>query len=514
MKKFFAKNYIAVGVVVFLAAIGGAYWYVSTAIPPAFGAVTVAKGNVVQSVDEPGSVLVENSVVMSFQESGQIAQVNVSEGSQVSAGTVLADLDSAQLSAAVQQTQAAVSQANAGLAAAQAQLSQLASGTRPQQITIDESAVTSANQALGIAVGNAYSASDDAVRNQLDNMFSNAQSNNPAFLVPNNGIQGTVNSIQNQRVQIGTALAAWYAALNATSTGFDPASLSATVMANLQQIQSYIDTIALVVNNANTSVSTPAAILAQYKGDIAAARAEIEASNSAVSSDESALTAAQNALALAQAGSTPQTIATQQAVVAQAQAAVAQAQAAAASAQVVFDHSSLVAPFGGTVQNLTAQVGQVVSPGVPMMTLINASGLKIETYVSEKDVANIKPGDTAQVTLDAFGIGTTFPAAVSTVDAAQTQVNGTAAYMVTLHFTNPNSQIKDGMTGDVHIIEAEHDNVIAVSSNLVINDKSTYFVLVQKGSASEKVSVQIGLVGASTTEVTSGLNVGDTITNF
>jgi RND family efflux transporter MFP subunit len=186
----------------------------------------------------------------------------------------------------------------------------------------------------------------------------------------------------------------------------------------------------------------------------------------------------------------------------------------AASAQVAFNNASLVAPFAGTVQNLTAQVGQVVTPGIPMMTLINASGLKIETYVSEKDVANIKSGDTAQVTLDAFGTGTTFPATVSTVDAAQTQVNGAAAYMVTLHFTNPNSQIKDGMTGNVHIIEAEHDNVIAVPSNLVINDNNAYFVLVQKGSAAEKVPVQIGLVGVSTTEITSGLNVGDTINNF
>lgn len=500
MKNFFIKNYIAIGIVAVVAIGGGVYWYISTATPPAFGVITVQKGNVVQSVDEPATVLAENSATLSFQESGQIAHVYVSEGSNVSAGEALADLDSAQLSAAVQQ-------ANAGLAAAQAQLSQLASGTRPQQLTIDESAVTSADQALGIAVGNAYSAADDAVRNQLDNMFSNAQSSNPSFLVPNDDMQGTVNAIQDERVQIGGALTAWYTALNATSTGFDPASLATTTADTLQQIASYIDTIALVVNSANTSISTPAATLAAYKEDVAAARTEVEASISAVSGDQSTLTAAENTLALAQAGSTPQAIAAQQ-------AAVQQAQAQLASAEVALNNASLVAPFSGTVQNLTAQVGQVVSPGAPMMTLINNSGLKIEAYVSEKDVANIQPGDAAEVTLDAFGTGTTFPATVSTVDAAQTQVNGAAAYMVTLHFTNPNSQIKDGMTGNVHIIEAEHDNVIAVPSNLVINDDNSYFVLVQHGSAIDKVPVQIGLVGASTTEITSGLNVGDTITNF
>jgi RND family efflux transporter MFP subunit len=499
MKAFFIKNYIVVGILVLLAAGGAAYWYISTATPPAFGSITVGKGNVIESVDEPGSVLAENSAMMSFQEGGQIAHVYVSEGSQVSAGTVLADLDSAQLNAAVQQ-------ANAGLAAAQAQLDQLASGTRPQQITIDESAVTSADQSLGIAVGNAYSASDDAVRNQLDNMFSNPQSNNPTFLVPDSDSQ-TVNNIQGQWLQIGASLTAWYTALNATSTGFDPATLAGTAASNLSQIQSYIDTIALAVNGATPNTTVPAATLAQYKADVATARAEIEASISAVSGDQSALTAAQNVLSLAQAGSTPQAIEAQQAVVAQAQAALT-------SAQVALNNASLVAPFSGTVQDLTAQVGQVVSPGTPMMSLINEGGLKIQAYVSEKDVANVRPGDAADVTLDAFGTGTAFPATVTTVDAAETQVNGSAAYLVTLHFENSNGQIKDGMTGNVHIIEAEHDNVIIVPSNFVINNGNDYFVVVPDGKTTMQQPVTIGIVGASTTEITSGLSVGETISNF
>jgi RND family efflux transporter MFP subunit len=499
MKQFFIKNYIVLGIIVLLAAAGGAYWYVHSATPPAFGAVTVAKGNVIQSVDEAGTVDAENSAAVSFQGAGQIAHVYVSEGSTVSAGTVLADLDSAQLSAAVQQ-------ANAALAGAQAQLALLQSGTRPQQLQIDQSSVASADQTLGIAVGNAYSASDDAVRNQLDNMFANTQSNNPTFIVPNSNSQ-TINNITSERLTIGAALTQWYAALNATSTGFDPATLAGTALTDLQQIQSYIDQISLVVNEATPNGQLTAATIAQYKGDVATARAEIEASISAISGDQSALTAAQNQLTLAQAGSTPQAIQAQQAV-------VAQAQAQAAAAQVALDHASLVAPFSGMVQNLTAQVGQVVSPGAPVMSLINNSGLKIEIYVSEADVANIKPGDAATVTLDAFGTGTTFPATVSTIDAAQTQVNGSAAYLVTLHFTKSDSRLKDGMTGNVHIIEAEHDNVVEVPSNLLVNDGGSYFVLVQNGSVATRQPVQVGLVGVSTTEITSGLNVGDTINNF
>jgi HlyD family secretion protein len=500
MKAFFAKNSITIIVVVVVLAGGGAYWYVRSSVAPAFGTVTVGRGNVVASVDESANVLAENSAVLSFQEGGQIAHVYVSEGSQVSAGEALADLDASQLTAAAQQ-------ANAALAAAQAQLAQLQSGTRPQQLQIDESAVASADQALGIAVNNAYSASDDAVRNQLDNLFMNTQTNNPTFVVPDSNSQ-LITDITSQRLQVGASLNQWYVLLSTTTANFDPATLAGTASANLQQIESYIDQISLAVNQATPGGQLTAATISAYKGNIATARAEIEASISTIAGDQSALIAAQNVLTLAQAGSTPQQIQAQQ-------AAVAQAQAAAESAQVALNQASLVAPFSGTVQDLTAQVGQVVSPGVPMMSLINNSGLKIEAYVSETDVANIESGDAATVTLDAFGTGTTFPATVTTIDAAQTQVNGSAAYLVTLYFTNPNGQIKDGMTGNVHIVEAEHDNVIQVPSNLVINAAGSYFVLLQKGGIAVKQPVEIGLIGDSgMTEIVSGLSVGDKINSF
>lgn len=497
MKAFFQKNIITIGVLVVVVAGGLSYWYVQSSAAPAFGQTTIGKGNVIESVNEPGNVLAENNAAVSFQEGGQIASVNVSEGSVVSAGTVLATLNTAQLASAVQQ-------ANAAVATAQANLAEIASGTRPEQLQIDQSAVASADQSLGIAVENGYSSADDAVTNQIDNLFSNAQSSNPQFLIPNTNSQ-TGTTIQGQRVAIGAALNSWYSALN--TAGVDPATLVVPANGTLQQIESYINAVSLAVNNAGANGTITGTTLTQYKTDVATARTEVEASISAVSGANSALTSAQNVLTLAQDGATPQQIAAQQAVVEQAQAGLA-------SAQVALNNAALIAPFSGTVQNLTAQIGQVVSPGTPVLSLVNNSGLKIETYVSEADVAKIAVGDQANVTLDAFGTGTVFPATVSTVDAAETQVNGSPAYEITLHFVNPNSSIKDGMSGNVQIIAAEHDNVIEAPSNLVINNNGNYFVLVQNGNTTKQQPVQIGLVGDTMTEITSGLNVGDTITNF
>jgi hypothetical protein len=54
-----------------------------------------------------------------------------------------------------------------------------------------------------------------------------------------------------------------------------------------------------------------------------------------------------------------------------------------------------------------------------------------------------------------------------------------------------------------------------VPSNLIINDDGNYFVLVKNGGVTSKKSVTVGLVGDNgTTEITSGLSVGDSINNF
>ncbi len=499
MKKFLIDHIVSLSIGgIFLLSAAGAIWYLASNRTPSFSAVIAGRGNVIASLNEPAAVLAENNANLSFQAAGQIAHIYAKEGDTVSAGTVLADLGTASLQAGVQQAQAA-------LAAAQAKLGALQAGTRPEQLMIDETAVANAQSALTADIGNAYASADDAIHNQTDNLFTNPKSNNPIFLVPLSDSQ-TVNDIESSRLALETMFGSWYAALNGSSSA--PTALVTITNSALNRVQSYLDMLALPVNDATANSVMTASILAGYKTDVATARTEVGAAITTVTGAESALATAQSTLTLAQAGSTSQDIAAQQATVLQAQAALT-------AAQVALNNSSLVAPFAGTVQNLTAQIGQVVSPGVPVLALVNNSGLKIQTYVSEADVAKIKSGDSAQITLDAFGAGTMFPATITTVDTAESQVNGTPAYLVTLHFAKSEPQIKDGMTGNARIILAEDDNVVEVPSNLVINNNSSYFVLIQSPAGPQQRQVTIGLTGDNgMTEITSGVNAGDQLANF
>src|SRR5665213_3101633 len=117
-----------------------------------------------------------------------------------------------------------------------------------------------------------------------------------------------------------------YTTLNASSSTL--INLAATITTAWNQIKSYLDAIALAVNDATPNSTMTASVLAGYKVNVVTARNEVGTAITTLIGAQSTLTTAQNALALAQAGSTSQDIEVQQAAVDQTQAQVTAAQVA------------------------------------------------------------------------------------------------------------------------------------------------------------------------------------------
>jgi HlyD family secretion protein len=194
---------------------------------------------------------------------------------------------------------------------------------------------------------------------------------------------------------------------------------------------------------------------------------------------------------------------------------VAEAEAAVSSAELNVGNATIVAPFAGIIRNVIAQPGMVVSPNVPVLSIINNGVLKMDAYVSETDVAKVQSGQNVEVTLDAYGDGAQFPAQVTAVDTAETTFNGSPAYHVTLYFTQPDSRIRSGMTGNVLITASEKNNVVEVPSRLVLDDGGNNFVLVPGNGRPVRRQITTGLTGDNgMVEVTSGLSAGDKINDF
>lgn len=103
--------------------------------PPDYEYVTAAadRGEVVRTVSASGKLRALNTIKVGSEISGQVTQVYVDFNSPVTAGQVLAEIDSTRIRARVQQAQAQVSLAQASLAQADAAITRARTDVEVQQ---------------------------------------------------------------------------------------------------------------------------------------------------------------------------------------------------------------------------------------------------------------------------------------------------------------------------------------------------------------------------------------------
>ena len=84
-----------------------------------------------------------------------------------------------------------------------------------------------------------------------------------------------------------------------------------------------------------------------------------------------------------------------------AQAKVMQAQAAFAEAQLDFSYTRITAPSAGRIGSRQAEPGRQVQPGQPLMTVVDTHPW-VEAHFKETQLTALKPGQAAEVRIDAY----------------------------------------------------------------------------------------------------------------
>ncbi len=82
-------------------------------------------------------------------------------------------------------------------------------------------------------------------------------------------------------------------------------------------------------------------------------------------------------------------------------ARVHQAEVALAEARLQFSYTRITAPYRGRIGSRTAEAGQRVQPGQPLMTLVEAPPW-VEANFKETQLASLRPGQQAEISIDAF----------------------------------------------------------------------------------------------------------------
>lgn len=414
---------------------------------------------------------------------GVLDSIKVSEGETVTAGQVIAQMDTAPF--ALQ-----VAQAEAGLAQARAQLAAIDSQT-PIQAEID------AARAQVAAADQAYR----AAQQQVDTIGSQA---------PNSG---QVAAAQAATRAAQTAYAAASRAYDAAAAMSPNPSLDATVAAAaVARDQAYAGFLGAQAQEQALSGT-----------DLGAARAQAQAG-----ADQS-FAALQGARA--QLDRLTGTSASAQRSAAQ--AAVRQAAEALYIAQKALDDATLVAPIDGVVIFNSAAgaagaaaaaaaggmsgddgkpvEGSAVAPQAPPFTVVDLNALKFVAEVDEVDISRITTDMPASVSLDAFP-GQTFDTTVLRVNpAAQPTATGGTVFAVDLPLEDAAAGILLGMRGDADIEVSSVGSALTIPIEALFSEGGNDYVYVVEDGRLNRTGITAGATTDTRVEALDGLSAGDRV---
>lgn len=192
------------------------------------------------------------------------------------------------------------------------------------------------------------------------------------------------------------------------------------------------------------------------------------------------------------------------------QIALDQAKLNVEQAQINLDRARIVAPFDGVVTSVSLNVGDNASSGTAAVVMIDPSRLQISVTVSEVDIARVKLGQAAQVTIDAL-TGKNYSAQVATISPTGTVTQGVVNYPVILVLSNADDAIKPGMTANLIMEVERRDDVLLLPTRAVRTQGNQKFVTVLYKGQAIQVAVGTGLSNDQSIEITSGVQEGDVV---
>ena len=196
-----------------------------------------------------------------------------------------------------------------------------------------------------------------------------------------------------------------------------------------------------------------------------------------------------------------------------AQVSVDNANNAIATATTNLDSAILTAPAAGIVASIANQVGEYVSGGntnSAFMVLTNTQSLVLHGTIGESDIAKLKLGQVANLTIDAL-TGQKMTGKVTSLDPVATISQGVPVYGIDIAIDVPGQGVKAGMTASAAVILASKQNVLTVPNTTIrtINGQRGVQVL-RDGEVVDTVAT-FGLSNDTVTEVVSGLAEGDVV---
>ena len=536
---------------VVLVAGGGAVAYAtSRGTAPTYVTASVGSYPVVQTLQANGTTEPSSAATVSFATSGIVATVPVAMGDKVTAGQVLATLDTTSLKYALASAQGQV--ANAELTLTQAESGQVsaASGTGTKtgtngaagNGTTRTASATKGSTATGSTATGSTATGSTATGSTATGSTATGStatgSRSPGSSHAGSGSTASITAAQ--KLLLATVRHA-DSLLTTTKADLALATTVCSAQTNPPPSPASSQTTAPTTTRASkpptttpptTTPNGPSATCPQAQQLVLSDESKLFALQQGLFGQETALDKLLTSAA-ASTGTTPAgktstgttpagvasgtaggtgatTVAVSAAQLAADQAAVDAANASLALAQQQLSQAIIVSPLTGVVSSVGLTVGQQAIAGstTTAVDVIDPTGHGVTLSVDVTKIPQVKVGDKATVVPD--GTAISLEATVSYVAAAPITSSGTA-YNVQLEFTSNPTKLRDGIQTAVTITTAQTSKALAVPTSAVNHRGALDYVLIPDGSATKRQIITVGAIGAIYTQVTQGLTGGQRV---
>jgi HlyD family secretion protein len=168
------------------------------------------------------------------------------------------------------------------------------------------------------------------------------------------------------------------------------------------------------------------------------------------------------------------------------------------------------APTAGTVTALLTTRGAPVDTSTPIVTVADLDQLAVNVDLSEFDVARVRPGLKATVSVDALG-GKIFPGIVLFAAPTGTDNGGVVTFPVRIGLSS-GRELRPGMNVSVRITVARRHNVLQVPLEAVSQEGDEPTVTLVRGSGDETArAVRLGLANNKNVQIVKGLRAGERV---
>lgn len=187
------------------------------------------------------------------------------------------------------------------------------------------------------------------------------------------------------------------------------------------------------------------------------------------------------------------------------------AEARIAAIEASINLAALKAPFSGTITEVNSKIGDQVTPGTASFRMDDLSRLLVDVQVPEADINRIAVDQPVVMSFDAI-LGKEYNGRIVEVGRVGTTVTGIVNFKVTIELSNVDSEVLPGMTAAVNIVISQLEDVLLVPNRAVRLKDGQRVVYLLKSGIPTAVPIEIGAQSDLTSQILSGeVQEGDTV---